>query len=120
MTRLHPFQEPSQPPAAAARAPVVVSPPQFDYVPWSTGLCNYFFDFEHYEEAAQDRREGHRGLCPLMVLRVVRLQPRVSRASESRIRPVRRLVDSVERQNHRVMMASLPPVALVLADGMDR
>lgn len=72
------------------------------------------------EEAAQDRREGHRGLCPLMVLRVVRLQPRVLRASESRIRPVHRLVDSVERQNHRVMMASLPPVALVLADGMDR
>ncbi|KAL3751209.1 hypothetical protein ACJRO7_012089 [Eucalyptus globulus] len=118
MTRLHPFQEPSQPPPAAARVPVVVSPPQFDYVPWSTGLYDYSFDFKHCKIIDFKWRNvlviawlsGCACCCCCSFCRLkMRKQHRIDgKAIED------------FRQNHRVMMASLPPVALVLADGMDR
>ncbi|KAF8040185.1 hypothetical protein BT93_B2423 [Corymbia citriodora subsp. variegata] len=47
--RAAPFQEPSQPlPPPASGVPVVALPPRFDYVPWSTGLCDCFSDFRRF------------------------------------------------------------------------
>ncbi|KAI6686038.1 hypothetical protein NL676_031951 [Syzygium grande] len=46
-----PSQEPSQqlpPPSPPTGLPVAPPPPQFDYVPWSTGLWDCFSDFERF------------------------------------------------------------------------